>query len=31
VWGTILRGFGVVALLGALMIALNVRLIQRYD
>jgi ABC-2 type transport system permease protein len=31
VWGTILRGFGVVAVLGALMIALNVRLIQRYD
>jgi ABC-2 type transport system permease protein len=31
VWGTILRGFGVVAVLGAVMIALNVRLIQRYD
>jgi ABC-2 type transport system permease protein len=31
VWGSILRGFGVVAVLGAVMIALNVRLIQRYD
>jgi ABC-2 type transport system permease protein len=31
VWTSILRGFGVVAVLGAVMIALNVRLIQRYD
>jgi ABC-2 type transport system permease protein len=31
VWSSILRGFAVVAVLGALMIALNVRLIQRYD
>jgi ABC-2 type transport system permease protein len=31
VWTRILAGFGVVALLGALMITLNVRLIQRYD
>jgi len=31
VWGSILRGFAVVAVLGAVMIALNVRLIQRYD
>ncbi len=31
VWSRILAGFGVVAVLGAVMIALNVRLIQRYD
>jgi ABC-2 type transport system permease protein len=31
VWSSILRGFAVVAVLGAVMIALNVRLIQRYD
>jgi ABC-2 type transport system permease protein len=31
VWGKILLGFGVVAVLGALMIALNVRMIRRYD
>jgi ABC-2 type transport system permease protein len=30
-WGTILPGFGVVAVLGALMLALNVRVIRRYD
>ena len=30
-WGTILPGFGVVAVLGALMVWLNVRLIRRYD
>jgi ABC-2 type transport system permease protein len=31
VWGKILLGFGVVAVLGALMLALNVRMIRRYD
>jgi ABC-2 type transport system permease protein len=30
-WGTILPGFAVVAVLGVLMIALNVRLIRHYD
>jgi ABC-2 type transport system permease protein len=30
-WGAILPGFGVVAVLGALALALNVRMIQRYD
>jgi ABC-2 type transport system permease protein len=30
-WGTILPGFLVVAVLGALMLALNVRVIRRYD
>jgi ABC-2 type transport system permease protein len=30
-WGTILPGFAVVAVLGALVIALNVRVIERYD
>jgi ABC-2 type transport system permease protein len=30
-WGTILPGFGVVAVMGALMLALNVRMIQTYD
>ena len=30
-WGTILPGFAVVAVLGALMIALNVRVIRDYD
>jgi ABC-2 type transport system permease protein len=30
-WGTILPGFAVVAALGALMIALNVRVIRNYD
>jgi ABC-2 type transport system permease protein len=30
-WGAILPGFAVVAVLGALMIALNVRLIRNYD
>jgi ABC-2 type transport system permease protein len=30
-WGTILPGFAVVAVLGALMLALNVRMIDRYD
>ncbi len=30
-WGTILPGFLVVAVLGAIMLALNVRVIQRYD
>jgi ABC-2 type transport system permease protein len=30
-WGEILPGFGVVAALGALMLVLNVRMIQRYD
>jgi ABC-2 type transport system permease protein len=30
-WGTILPGFGVVIALGAVMLALNVRVIQRYD
>jgi ABC-2 type transport system permease protein len=31
VWGTILLGFAVVAVLGALMLALNVRVIRSYD
>jgi ABC-2 type transport system permease protein len=30
-WGDVLPGFGVVAVLGALMLALNVRMINRYD
>ena len=30
-WETILPGFAVVAVLGAIMVALNVRLIKRYD
>jgi ABC-2 type transport system permease protein len=30
-WSHILRGYGVVAVLGAIMLALNVRLIQHYD
>jgi hypothetical protein len=30
-WGTILPGFAVVAVLGALMLALNVRMINHYD
>jgi ABC-2 type transport system permease protein len=30
-WGTILPGFAVVAVLGALMLAFNVRLIRNYD
>jgi ABC-2 type transport system permease protein len=30
-WGTILPGFAVVAVLGALMLALNVRMIRHYD
>ena len=30
-WSKILPGFGVVAVLGALMLALNVRLIRQYD
>jgi ABC-2 type transport system permease protein len=30
-WGTILPGFAVVAVLGALMLVLNVRVIRRYD
>jgi ABC-2 type transport system permease protein len=30
-WGTILPGFGVVAVLGALMLFLNVRMINAYD
>jgi ABC-2 type transport system permease protein len=30
-WGTILPGFGVVAVLGAIMLALNVRMIRNYD
>jgi ABC-2 type transport system permease protein len=30
-WGTILPGFAVVAVLGAVMLALNVRVIKRYD
>jgi ABC-2 type transport system permease protein len=30
-WGTILPGFAVVAVLGALMVALNVRVIRNYD
>lgn len=30
-WGVLARGFGIVALLGVLMVALNVRLIRTYD
>jgi ABC-2 type transport system permease protein len=30
-WGTILPGFLVVAVLGAIMLALNVRMIRNYD
>ena len=30
-WGAILPGFGVVAVLGALMLVLNVRMIRQYD
>lgn len=30
-WGAVGRGFGVVVVLGAVMVALNVRLIRRYD
>jgi ABC-2 type transport system permease protein len=30
-WGTILPGFAVVAVLGALMLFLNVRMIRNYD
>jgi ABC-2 type transport system permease protein len=30
-WGKILPGFGVVAVLGVIMLVLNVRMIQRYD
>ena len=30
-WGSIWPGFAVVAVLGALMLALNVRMIQHYD
>jgi ABC-2 type transport system permease protein len=30
-WGKVLPGFGVVAVLGAIMLLLNVRMIQRYD
>ncbi len=30
-WGSVLPGFGVVAVLGALMLALTVRIIKRYD
>jgi ABC-2 type transport system permease protein len=30
-WGTVLPGFGVVAVLGALMLFLNVRMIRNYD
>ncbi len=30
-WGTVLPGFGVVAVLGALMLFLNVRMIRSYD
>jgi ABC-2 type transport system permease protein len=30
-WGKILPGFGVVLALGVVMLALNVRMIQRYD
>ena len=31
VWGDILPGFAVVAVAGAAMLALNVRIIERYD
>lgn len=31
VWGDILAGFAVIAVLGAIMVVLNVRLINRYD
>ena len=30
-WAEVLPGFGVVAVLGALMLALNVRMIRHYD
>jgi hypothetical protein len=30
-WAPLARGFGVVAVLGVVMIALNVRLIRHYD
>jgi ABC-2 type transport system permease protein len=30
-WATLARGFGIVALLGALMVTLNIRLIRNYD
>ena len=30
-WGTILPGFGVVIALGAVALALNVRMIRNYD
>jgi hypothetical protein len=30
-WAPLVRGFGVVAVLGVLMVALNVRLIRDYD
>ena len=30
-WGAILPGFAVVAVLGAIMLALSVRMINRYD
>jgi ABC-2 type transport system permease protein len=30
-WAPLARGFGVVAVLGVLMVALNVRLIRNYD
>jgi hypothetical protein len=30
-WGRIVRGFAVVAVLGALMLALNIRMIRHYD
>jgi len=31
VWSRILPGFAVVAVLGAVMVALNIRLIRHYD
>ena len=31
IWSDVLAGFGVVAALGAVMIALNVRVIRHYD
>jgi ABC-2 type transport system permease protein len=31
VWSAILKGFAVVAVAGALMLVLNVRMINRYD
>jgi ABC-2 type transport system permease protein len=30
-WGVLARGFGIVAVLGVVMVALNLRLIRRYD